>query len=489
MRSTLNDNGQMKFKKLLLVSPSPDKEWDTSYTSTGTVVPPGLCSIATVARESFPGLEITVYDGDVEPEEDIEKTVAEQCDSETLVGISCKMLNHENCKVIGKIAKQKGAAVAIGGQYVSSRGLIDGTGEYVVPPVVSDILGFNDMYDYSVQRDGEFVIVDLIKGKSPEDVPNLCYRKDGEVVMNPLKLPDLDDIPIADRSFVEKYMPEYSRRFKEMFKIIEDYTHEYKIAYYSQKGCHKATKCGPCAFCSIPNADRLRQRNPELVWKELRELKEKYGDILAYDICDDFLGDREYFESFRKAKPPDLKVALRVYLKADDVDEERLKQLKEIGVTEVNLGAESFNAVCLRTAGKKATPKDNYNAIKLLTEYDFITDIGIIFGFSGETKESVRVNLDFMKACSNIPNFRYYNSVSIVIPYRGSMIFNKLYLGNKKYQTEEYRNYPRKMILDMLKEWVKNECEVDMDYLEDAIDEGLKYAPIKISLSRTLGKY
>jgi len=51
----------MEFKKLLLVSPSPDEEWDLSYTSSGTVVPPGMCSIATAAKKNFPDLEIDFY--------------------------------------------------------------------------------------------------------------------------------------------------------------------------------------------------------------------------------------------------------------------------------------------------------------------------------------------------------------------------------------------------------------------------------------------
>lgn len=487
MRSTSNDNDQMKFKRLVLVSPSPDKEWDISYTSTGTVVPPGLCSIATATRESFPDLEITVYDGDVEPEEDIEKKVAKQCDFETLVGISCKMLNHENCKVIGKIAKQKGATVAIGGQYVSSRALTDKEGKDIVPFVARDILEFNDVYDYSIQRDGESAVVDLIKGNDIEKIPNLCYRKNGEVVMNPLKLPCLDDIPPTDRSFVDKYLTEYSQKFKEQFKNVKNYERKYKVAFYSQKGCYKATQCGPCAFCAIPDVDKLRQRDPERIWKELGELKEKYGNVVAYDICDDFLGDKEYFEAFKKAKPPGLDVALRIYMTADDITEERLKQLKELGVDEVTVGVESADADCLRNASKRATPTDNYNAVKLLAKYDIFADIGVLFGFTGETKESVKANLDFIKACSSIPNFRYYMCVSIIIPHRGSTIFNKLYLKHKKYQTKEYRNYPRKCMLDMLEERIKEECDVDIDYLENAVTEGLKYSPVKVCLSRSLG--
>lgn len=487
MRSAPNDNNQMKFRKLILVSPSPDEEWDISYTSTGTVVPPGLCSIATAARKSFPGLEIEVYDGDVEPEDDIEEKVAEQCDSETLVGISCKMLNHENCKVIGKIAKQKGAAVAIGGQYVSSRSLTDKEGEDIVPSVAKDILEFNGVYDYSIQRDGEAAVVDLIKGKNPEEIPNLCYRKNGDVVMNPLRLPCLNDIPPTDRSFVDKYMVEYSRRFKEQFKDIKNYERKCKVAFYSQKGCYKATKCGPCAFCAVPDVDKLRQRDPERIWKELGELKEKYGDVVAYDICDDFMGDKKYFEAFKKAKPPGLDVALRIYMTADDVTEERLKELKELGVDEVTVGVESADAGCLRNASKRATPKDNYNAIRLLAKHDIFTDIGVLFGFPGETKESVKANLDFIKECSSIPNFRYYMCVSIIIPHRGSTIFNKLYLKHKKYQTEEYRNHPRECMLDMIEERIKEECDVDLDYLEKAVTEGLKYSPVKVCLSRSLG--
>ncbi len=70
--------------------------------------------------------------------------------------------------------------------------------------------------------------------------------------------------------------------------------------------------------------------------------------------------------------------------RADTITREKLDVLKKYGVTRISINPQTFCETTLKRIGRKTTNKDVFEAYMLALEYDFVVNMDIIAGLTGE---------------------------------------------------------------------------------------------------------
>ncbi len=157
------------------------------------------------------------------------------------------------------------------------------------------------------------------------------------------------------------------------------------------------TKCAYCSFITAP-IDKTRHFLPaylDSLDKEFAAAKESVGNLRSV-----YIGGGTPFA----LDAPDLKRVLAgadKLLKAcrqtaeytveagrpDVFSEEKLRLLKDYGVTRICINPQSFSDETLRKIGRKHTAEDVYRAFEMSAKYDFIVNVDLIAGLTDETPD------------------------------------------------------------------------------------------------------
>jgi len=201
-----------------------------------------------------------------------------------------------------------------------------------------------------------------------------------------------------------------------------------------------------CTYCSNPvwklEKPWIRQRSPKNVAEEVNYL---YGRGIReiYLRSDTFNVDIKWcLETLNEIEKLKLKgMTFQCNLRADKLNDELAKKLKNINVWLVHIGLESANDRVLKGIGKNVTQTDNVRTLELLKKYR-IKVYGFLMLYNAweengklqyETPEEVNNTLKFAKECLR-DNLIEYISWSITNPIIGS----KLYHIAEKYGIATY---------------------------------------------------
>jgi radical SAM superfamily enzyme YgiQ (UPF0313 family) len=151
--------------------------------------------------------------------------------------------------------------------------------------------------------------------------------------------------------------------------------------FETQKGCMER-----CFYCS-EGSSAVVFRNPERIVEELKTLTHR--GITGFHLCDtEFNQDLDFCHTFLEmliAKGPVISWA--VYMKSSPYDDELFRLLKKSGANFVTLSIPT-GSNSLEHAGKICWLAKKYN-IKLAVD--------LLLGFPGETAESVKRTIDYMR--------------------------------------------------------------------------------------------
>lgn len=280
-----------------------------------------------------------------------------------------------------------------------------------------ELLQKNKRIDSIVIGEGELTFLELLnKLKNNEDWTNIsgiAYLKDG--VYNRTKprelISDLDAIP---------------------FPVRRDTTDVEMIN--SSRGCY-----ANCSFCNIINfykespGERIRIRDPRKVVEEIETTIGKWQEYLLFSD-DNFLGiDKKnpgWIDTFiSEIKRRKLNFIFFIQTRPNDLKEDVLIKLYEVGLRYVGLGIESNCKRMLKDFRKGTTPEINLNAIKLLKKLRITHNVYFILFDPFTTIDEIQTNLDFLEEidyCSNPVHFRKpVSTFPKIIAFPGSDIFKE----------------------------------------------------------------
>lgn len=427
--------------KVQLILPSMDSAEDTN--EKGWWQPLGLLSLATYLKTHEPNIDVEIINGDGKIGADF-------------VGIQPSIASYGNSLKSGEIAKQGGAKVIFGGHHAT--------------PLAENILKNRKFVDYVGIYEAEELLLALVKGKDPSQIPNLVSRYGRGPKLDARR--NLDEIPFPDFSFIE--LEPY---FKNYRRIYPQTGFQRPISLYSQRGCMWREKTKGCIFCGRMD-EVWKGRDPKSVWDYILGLKEKYNIDLIVDSSDDFTTNESWFEAFYKLKPNE-KIAFRIYSRSDKITEDTSRKLYDIGVRIILFGIESGDENCLRECRKGMTLQDHIRAAEFINQYGIQMCPSFVFGFPGENEESIGKTLKYAEKLSKYRIETTHSS--ILTPLPGSIAFAQL-LSNPPMQ-EKYGGKDELSIVELQQDWLRIFCpKVGYDRLLQAQQEISKILPRMIHI-------
>jgi anaerobic magnesium-protoporphyrin IX monomethyl ester cyclase len=175
------------------------------------------------------------------------------------------------------------------------------------------------------------------------------------------------------------------------------------VTISSSRGCF-----GRCSFCSVRAFYDLstgrpwRGRSAPSVVAEIQQLHERYN-IELFSFIDETVagpgekGRERLRELAALIKQSGMKAGFFMTFRADQVEMELLKELKEAGLKKVEIGIESMASSQLKRYGKSAGVGDNRRALKVLEDLGIAAEVFMIPFDSGVTPGEFRKNLEFYR--------------------------------------------------------------------------------------------
>jgi len=383
-------------KKVQLIRPPMDEWYKSEELLELVSVPIGPAILSASIRE-MEGVKVEIIDGIHSSLDKIKDHV-----NGDVVGASEVYSQHLNSLEILEYAKKKGATTILGGPNVNY--------------LASRILKNHPFVDYVVVGDGEEALPQLLTNDNLQDISNLVFRGKNEIMYGPPRnaslttMFDLEDIVNLD------FNP------KNIFPL------------FSIRGCIKAEKKGRCSFCSMKHS--LVIMEPELVWKQISILNERYDIDYFWETGDSFIV-KDFPERLLKYRPENLKhIKLRIFATPDQITKKSLDILSELNTKAVIIGVDAIDDHVLELAGKSYRRANIENAVNLLEDYNIKPHLTLIYGLSGETKESAERIYKFVRDVIS-RDAKIIVNCSFPIPFPGTRLYANL--RNHELVRKEYK--------------------------------------------------
>ncbi len=252
----------------------------------------------------------------------------------------------------------------------------------------------------------------LRAGLSPYDIPSLWFKREGEIVRNPVGpvVENLDELPIPDFALFD-----FGRLIStQTFTALASFT----------RGCpYNCTYCCNQILRSIyPNRKHwLRTRSPQNAILYLRALKEHYPEARYLRINDDiFHWDEDWLEEFGRLYRAEFSMPLAVHHRPNIFSERAARLLRELGCYQIYFGVESGNEYIRNDVLRR-----HMSNAQIEQAFAYAHRAGMIttaYNMVGLPHENMVRALDTIKLNARIGADRMLNP--IFCPYRGTELYN-----------------------------------------------------------------
>lgn len=241
--------------------------------------------------------------------------------------------------------------------------------------------------DYAVVGSAANAFPELLEALEKEcdmsGIEGIAFKKGGKVVVNhPASIKkDMDSIPFPDREGVNNFL----------YASIASSNRPYTIMMTSSGCIYK------CDFCPMGRME-YEERDADNVIREIEECVRKYG-IKEIDIQDEnFLLKKERAkEILKEIIRRKINASFSCRARVDDVDKEILEMMKRAGFRLIMYGIESGNDDILKREHKGIRKEQIKKAIELTKNAEIKTLGFFIIGHKGESKETIRETIMFMR--------------------------------------------------------------------------------------------
>lgn len=265
-----------------------------------------------------------------------------------------------------------------------------------VTAVADDVLKKTLSVDIAIRREYDYTVTDIAKNLNDySGVEGISYRdENGKIKHNKDRelIKDLNEIPFISPIY-KKYL-----NIRNYYFAAADYP---MVMLISGRGCPNG-----CTFCVYPQTMFSRQyrfRSPKNVVRELKYIAEEMPEVKDVVFEDDTITAdidriREMCNLIIKEKI-NIKWTCnsRVSNGSVVVDIETLRLMKKAGCRLIVPGFESGNQKILDAMHKNITLEQSLEFMENAKKVDILVHGCFVFGFPGETKETMRETLEFAK--------------------------------------------------------------------------------------------
>ncbi len=267
--------------------------------------------------------------------------------------------------------------------------------------------------DFGVMKEAEYIIRDVVNGleikQDIKKIKGLCYTKGGQLKINePYPyIRNLDELPFPDRDYIKNFT------YFSPLVLKMPWT-----TAITSRGCP-----GRCTFCTSPAyyGRVLRFRSADNVVDEMEYLKKQGYNEIFYrdetftahpqrlnDICAEILTRK-------------LDISWVCNARIGNLNKENLQLMKKAGCHYIKIGVESGVQSILDIVKKDIQITETIKTFELMNQVGINSHAHMILGCPGETKETIRKTLDFVKRIN--PTTITYNTF---IAFPGTPHFDKI---------------------------------------------------------------
>lgn len=271
----------------------------------------------------------------------------------------------------------------------------------------------------------------LGEGKDVSPVAGIIYRRNGEVTSTgqPADITNVDALPAPARHLLG--MSRYklgTLRGRLPFTSIQ-----------TMRGC--PWKCIFCASESLKTTE-MRVRSPRSVVNEMKQVVETFGTRHFY-IVDDVmtLWKEHILEIADLITQEGLSITFEGSTRANLVEHDVIARLVKSGLIRLSFGLETVDPEIRKTM-KKQVPLEHYvRANGICNKYGVEALNSVMIGLPGETRETVRATLNFLRHAREVKQANF----AIAVPYPGTEFHELAVKGDKgvKLMTEDFSEYRR----------------------------------------------
>ncbi|MFC2046724.1 B12-binding domain-containing radical SAM protein [Chloroflexota bacterium] len=309
----------------------------------------------------------------------------------------------------------------------------------------------NPHIDYVVRGEGEITTRELLRQLEQKgdlsQVEGLSYREEARIIHNADRsfIPDLNENCLPARHLVNQAKYLLPVPGKGMRRIT---------AVQAMRGCPFK-----CVYCYRMFGNRVRFRDSALVIDEIENCISNYGVEYVSFVDDTFMVNAKRVTEFcKEIINRNLKFSWRCYTRADTIEEDLLRIMKEAGCKQISIGVESGNQEILDRAGKATKLEQYVRAYELLEKIGFEKRGSFILGLPYEDANTLRDTIDFAKKLKLDRAF-----FNIATPYPGTQLLEMAERGEGLYLTtkswKEFKRWGNAVIgledtsRDQLMEW------------------------------------
>jgi radical SAM superfamily enzyme YgiQ (UPF0313 family) len=263
--------------------------------------------------------------------------------------------------------------------------------------------------DVVFTSEAELAILEYAKASDLRDVSGIMYRRDGELIENPVGayLHDLDEIPYPDYSLFD--ISEYHTTKG----IAKRHPNSYII---SSRGC--PFKCTFCSSKTLNPTEKktVRFRSPEDVIGEIEMLYKDYG-VRELFFSDDMLTSKtKHLVGICNAMiERKLDVIWVCMTHVRGINEEKLRLMKRAGCHQICFGIESGDPEIQSVIQKNIDFEHAKHVVKITQDAGIDARCSFMFGNQHETRETMQRTIELAKELKS--DFASFN---IATPYPGT---------------------------------------------------------------------
>ena len=280
----------------------------------------------------------------------------------------------------------------------------------------NDFLNFGA--DYLVIGEGEETAFELIKAVDEnrfdniKSIAGLGFKNENKEIIftsEREKLKEVDSLPFPSR---------YKINLKLYLDAWKERHGENAISISTMRGCPYT-----CKWCSrAVYGLSYRRRSPQNVCDELELIQKEYNPDTLWFVDDVFTISHKWLNEFTEAlKEKKLKIKYECITRADRLNEEVIKTLKDSGCFRVWIGAESGSQKVIDLMDRRVDVKQVREMIKLAQRYGIQAGTFIMVGYPGETEDDIEETIKHLKES----NPEYF-TITVAYPIKGTELFTEI---------------------------------------------------------------
>jgi len=262
----------------------------------------------------------------------------------------------------------------------------------------------------------------LREGKSLADVPGMLFKEKGRVVRTPDRKPirrlDVLPYPAFDLIDMQRYLIDVRRYVDGFFeykhpdpRLFRPGRSQRMLRVPISRGC-----INRCSFCHRAMKG-LRHFSIPYIFDYIEFLMKEF-DINVFSFGDECWAPHRkwgwrFLDELKKRK---LDISFQVLgIKVELIDKELLRAFREAGCFFIEYGFESGSQKMLDVMEKRTTVQQNIEAARWTQEAGLFTMPAFVLGMPGETTETIRETIQFMKDIDYGPEW-YQHTFAFPVP-------------------------------------------------------------------------